>query len=130
MCYDGLMMKILLPLFFILFSSPLLAVETTLTTESRVATPYILSAEMWARPRSGQTVLNMPPIRSAVAQVLKRKNSYLLIRYPGGDEGSIWAEELQSWLIALGIEPVLIEIHPGSMPEQIELQIMTTVSVK
>ena len=94
------------------------------------ADTYILTAEMWARPRSGQAVLNMPPVRNVVTKLLKARNHHLLIRYPGGDEGSIWAEELQSWLIALGIEPALIEKRPGSTPEQIELQLMTTVSVK
>lgn len=129
-------MKTVWPLLFTFFASPLLALEPVqvkplrVVAENTSADRYILTAEMWARPRSGQAVLNMPPVHNAVAQLVRTANSHLLIRYPGGDEGSIWAEELQSWLIALGIEPALIEMRPGSTPEQIELQLMTTVSVK
>ena len=130
-------MKILFILFFALFISPLSlwAIESPSApsmpaSENALAGNYILTAEMWARPRSGQAVLNMPPVHSAVAELVKTSDSYLLIRYPGGDEGSIWAEELQGWLIALGIEPALIEMRPGSTPEQIELQLMKKVSVK
>jgi hypothetical protein len=72
----------------------------------------------------------MPPVRAAVQNLVQTPDSLLLIRYPGGDEGSIWAEELQGWLISLGIEPTLIEMRPGSIPEQIELQLMTKMSVK
>ena len=127
-------MKKLWLLLFTLFISPLLAEPVQVTamqaTKNASVNSYILTAEMWARPRSGQAVLSMPPVHNAVAKLLETANSHLLIRYPGGDEGSIWAEELQSWLIALGIEPALIEMRPGSTPEQIELQLMTTVSVK
>ncbi len=124
-------MRTLWPLLFTFVVSLLLALEPVqVAAENASSDNYILTAEMWARPRSGEAVLKMPPVHSAVAQLLKTANSHLLIRYPGGDEGSIWAEELQSWLITLGIEPVLIEMSPGSTPEQIELQLMTTVSVK
>ncbi|WP_126453275.1 hypothetical protein [Sulfuriflexus mobilis] len=125
-------MKILLSLLLSLFVGPSLAVEsaTSLFENTAATGHYVLSAEQWARPRSGQAVLAMPPVRAAVQQLLNTPGGQLLIRYPGGDEGSIWAEELQNWLISLGIEPTLIEMRPGSIPAQIELQIMTTASVK
>lgn len=127
-------MKILWFLLLFLFSFPSWALEpeTTAPTvaNTRTANGYLLTAEMWARPRSGKAVLAMPPVRAAVQGLIRMPGSHLLIRYPGGDEGSIWAEELQSWLISLGIEPTLIEIRPGSTPEQIELQLMSTASVK
>lgn len=99
-------------------------------TEDRAADLYVLKAEMWARPRSGPAVLAMPPVHAVVEKLVHTAGSHLLIRYPGGDEGSIWAEELQGWLISLGIEPTLIEMRPGSSAEQIELQLMSTASVK
>lgn len=127
-------MKILWTLLFLLIASPLLAVEPVVAlpvpAEDRATDLYILNAEMWARPRSGQAVLAMPPVRAVVQKLVQTEGSHLLIRYPGGDEGSIWAEELQGWLISLGIEPTLIEMRPGSTAEQIELQLMSTASVK
>jgi hypothetical protein len=125
-------MKSLWPLFFILFVSPCLAQESLVpvTALTSPANNHVLSAEMWARPRSGKAVLAMPPVRKVVHSLLNTPGSHLLIRYPGGDEGSIWAEELQGWLISLGIEPRLIEMHPGSTPGQIELELMSITSVK
>lgn len=129
-------MKILWSLLLFLFSTPLLAVEPVVSVpvqavaKTNPAGNYLLTAEMWARPRSGKAVLAMPPVRDVVQKLIQTPGSHLLIRYPGGDEGSIWAEELQSWLISLGIEPTLIEMRPGSTPEQIELQLISTASVK
>jgi len=77
-----------------------------------------------------KAVLAMPPVRDVVQKLIQTSGSHLLIRYPGGDEGSIWVEELQGWLISLGIEPTLIEMRPGSTPEHIELQLISTASVK
>ena len=130
------MLKTLCSLLLFLFASPLLAIEPVVSmpvqvmADSSPADNYLLTAEMWARPRSGKAVLAMPPVRDVVQKLIQTSGSHLLIRYPGGDEGSIWAEELQGWLISLGIEPTLIEMRPGSTPEQIELQLISTASVK
>ena len=129
-------MKTLCSLLLFRFASPLLAIEPVVSmpvqvmAESSPADNYLLTAEMWARPRSGKAVLAMPPVRDVVQKLIQTSGSHLLIRYPGGDEGSIWAEELQGWLISLGIEPTLIEMRPGSTPEYIELQLLSTASVK
>jgi hypothetical protein len=129
-------MKILWSLLFFLIVSPSMALEPVATlprqpaAETGATDRYVLTAGMWARPRSGKGVLAMAPVRDAVRSLIKTPGNHLLIRYPGGDEGSIWAEELQGWLISLGIEPTLIEMRPGSTPEQIELQLMSKTSVK
>ncbi|MDT8404462.1 hypothetical protein [Sulfuriflexus sp.] len=125
-------MKPLWPLLFILIVAPGMALESLPSSmvQSEPANRQVLTAEMWARPRSGQAVLSMSPVRTAIRDLLNTPGSRLLVRYPGGDEGSIWAEELQGWLISLGIEPTLIEMRPGSSPQQIELEIMSITSVK
>jgi hypothetical protein len=132
LCYDNFTMKTLWPLLFFLIVSPSMALEPAVPVlaETSSADRYVLTAEMWARPRSGKAVLAMPPVRAAARDLVQTPGSQLLIRYPGGDEGSIWAEELQGWLVSLGIEPTLIEMRPGSTPEQIELQLMSKTSVK
>jgi hypothetical protein len=133
LCYDNFTMKMpWLLFFFLIVSPPSMALEpvTPILAETSSRDRYVLTAEMWARPRTGQAVLAMPPVRAAVQELVQTPGSHLLIRYPGGDEGSIWAEELQGWLVSLGIEPILIEMRPGSTPEQIELQLMSKMSVK
>jgi hypothetical protein len=38
----------------------------------------------------------------------------LIIGHPGGEEGSLWAHELRSWLVALGLPSQRIQLVSGS----------------
>lgn len=115
-------MKRLIFSLLILTGFPLSAAEALPTPGNEDI--YIVSAQLWARPRSAAAVAVMPPVRQAVQSLLKSENAVLVIRYPGGEEGSLWAEELQSWLVALGVEPALIEMRPGNeRSDQIEIAI-------
>ena len=50
----------------------------------------------------------------------------LLIRYPGGEDGLLWAHELRSWLVALGIPLQDQELVAGShQGDRIELELIT-----
>lgn len=87
---------------------------------------YPLTAEMWARPRSGEAVAKMPPLRSAMRELMKDSRGMLEARYPGGDEGALWAQELSAWLISLGLEPARINLQAGSAyGDMIELRVRT-----
>jgi hypothetical protein len=89
---------------------------------------YTLDAALWARPRSGQSVVALPPVRDAVRQLLNQPGSQLAIRYPGGEEGSLWAEEIRDWLVALGLEPQLLIMQPGlAHDDRIELQVVQSL---
>lgn len=77
-----------------------------------------LSADEWAQPRSGLRVAQMTAVRDAVQQLLANEASMLLIRYPGGETGSLWAEELRDWLVALGVPSARLGIEPGSAQEE------------
>lgn len=92
------------------------------TTADRV---YALDASLWARPRSGEAVAGLAPVREAVQELLGRPGSRLAIRYPGGEEGGLWAQELRDWLVALGVEPELLLMQPGlGRDDLIELQVV------
>jgi hypothetical protein len=75
---------------------------------------YFLDNQEWARPRDGLVIAQMPAIRDAVQALSAAPGGVLQIRYPGGDEGSLWAHELQGWLVALGVSSRHIELLPGS----------------
>ncbi len=76
--------------------------------------PYLLTAKEWAVPRSGAALLSMPPVRAAMRELDSAPQAHLRVRYPGGDEGTLWAHELQGWLVALGLASTRIELVPGS----------------
>jgi hypothetical protein len=78
------------------------------------AAPLVLNAGQWAVPRRGEVVRKMPAIATAMRQLDATPGSRLIVRYPGGDEGSLWANELRGWLVALGLSSAHIELVPGS----------------
>jgi len=85
---------------------------------------WLLGADEWARPRDGAAMLQMPPLPELVEAWEGQPGQHLLIRYPGGEEGLLWANELRSWLVALGIPLEQQELVAGSrQPDLIELEL-------
>lgn len=73
-----------------------------------------ISAQEWAKPRHGEWLVHQPALAGAIGQLQQQPESHLQVRFPGGDEGVLWAEELLSWLVALGLGSDRIELVPGS----------------
>lgn len=87
---------------------------------------FSLSADEWARPRSGQRLTAFPALRDlAAVWGTVADGAVIEIRYPGGDEGSLWAAELSDWLVSLGYASDDIRLAPGSArADRIELIIV------
>ncbi len=86
---------------------------------------WSLGADDWARPRDGVAILQMPPLPEVAEAWEQQPDQRLIVRYPGGEEGLLWANELRSWLVALGIPSQHQELIAGSRgPDHIELELM------
>ena len=91
-------------------------------------TNWSLTASDWARPRDADMLLQQPALRGAMASLAEKSGKRLQLRYPGGDEGSLWASELKAWLVALGLESAQIELLAGSsQADAIELVVIESV---
>ncbi len=78
------------------------------------ANPVVtVTAEQWARPRSGAAVARLPELARLVEAFDRNPSQRWVVRHASGDDGSLWAEELRSWLVALWIPSVHIELEPG-----------------
>src|SRR5210317_1679592 len=75
----------------------------SLAAQANTARIFILSAEEWARPRSGEVIAEIEALRAAVGYWDKVDNAIIMVRYPGEDSGELWAAELRDWLISLGV---------------------------
>ena len=109
-------MRVLLPLLLLLAGL------------ARAATPgpWVIDAELWAAPRSGQALVQMAPLREAVDALLRTPGSRLLIHYPGGESGQLWVQELRAWLIALGVPSTRIDLLPGgTRDDQLLLEVQS-----
>ena len=96
-----------LPLLIVLIGVPVWSTEAV----------QIITADDWARPRSGESLVQMPAIKRTVREYLDengQRGRRILIRHPRGEEGVLWAEELRGWLVALGIPSADIDVSPAS----------------
>ncbi|MGA9853554.1 MAG: hypothetical protein WBR15_11565 [Gammaproteobacteria bacterium] len=80
-----------------------LVLAAVLAAADARAGSYTITAGMWMQLRSGQTMLQMPPVRAAVRDWMRHPGSHLVILHSGDDMGSLWASEVQDWLVSLGI---------------------------
>lgn len=95
------------------------------SSSSFTQTTFVITAQHWAMPRQADTLIALPPLAKAVSLFRTMPGARLVIRYPGGDEGSLWLNELQSWLVALGIASKDMELVPGSSQQTvIELEVI------
>ena len=91
-------------------------------------TVRVITAEEWSRPRRGEELVALPALADTVNDFLSRPNQLIQIRYPGGEEGVLWAEELRGWLVALGLESTNLRLVPGAAREDvIELSLVTAL---
>lgn len=87
----------------------------------------IITADDWARPRSGASLVQMPALKLAVRDYLdaragdaragsqgEGRGQRIRIRHPRGEDGVLWAEELRGWLVSLGIPSDDIVVSPES----------------
>ncbi len=92
----------------------LLLTTTVLLSSGVQAESWTLSADSWARPRDGGSVATMAPLPEVIRHWEADAGRALVIRYPGGEEGQLWALELRSWLVALGVPQDSQELVAGS----------------
>ncbi len=96
---------------------------TPVATKPATTSPAVtVTAEQWARPRSGEAVARLPELVRLVEALDRNPSQRLVVRHASGDDGTLWAEELRSWFVALGVPSVNIELAPGA-PEADKLSL-------
>ena len=81
-----------------------------------------ITADQWARPRSGERIVEFDALRNVIDYLDRYPKSVVTIRHAGGDEGLLWAEELRGWFVALGVDGNRIVLRTGlQQPDRIVL---------
>ena len=73
-----------------------------------------LHAEQWELARNGEQFLQVPVLNKVVNTWLLKEGYRIELRYPGGEEGELWVDELMDWLISLGIPSKYLVAVRGS----------------
>ncbi len=84
------------------------------SVEANTVRIFTLSADEWARPRSGAVIPELEAVRAAVRYWQQVGRGLIVIRHPGEDTGEIWAAELRDWLISLGVAADYIRLLAGN----------------
>ena len=80
---------------------------------------WTVSAEEWARPRNGELIAGMTPVQKSVRALLAQPGHRLVIRYPGGEAGVLWANELKDWMVSLGLTSELVTMETGNSRDDV-----------
>ena len=89
------------------------------------AQSFVVTAELWDRPRSAAAVMALPPVRQAVAAWLAQPAARMVVHHGAGQESQLQAEEIRGWLIALALESERVTLRSdlkGSEPLVLEVQ--------
>ncbi len=76
-----------------------------------MAQSFVVSPELWDRPRTGQAVLEQTAIREAVRTHFGRRGSRLVVHHGPTQESLLLAEELRAWLVALALDPSRVTLQ-------------------
>lgn len=71
-----------------------------------------LGAEFWFTPRHGDVIAGRADLGEAVKKLMAEPEAYLVLHYPETESGELWGQELQAWLVSLGVVSDRIELQP------------------
>jgi len=78
-----------------------------------------LQSETWEVSRHGELLIKIPALTTIINKWSEDTKQKIELRYPGGEAGVLWVEELMDRLISLGIPSSAIQLLPGSNAEDI-----------
>lgn len=88
--------------------------SNAVTLGSNASKVLELRAEQWELARSGESILGLPVLNQLINSWLLDRRKKIELRYPGGEEGEFWVQELTDWMVSLGISSNHIITIPGS----------------
>ncbi len=74
----------------------------------------ILKRSEWPEYVNGTNIAALPQVSQTLKRFEEDEKIIIEIRYPGGDPGRLWAENLGRWLVTFGVPARYLQIFPGS----------------
>ncbi|MGA7964590.1 MAG: hypothetical protein WCB49_01580 [Gammaproteobacteria bacterium] len=92
--------------------------------EAASTTQWTLTQAQWSGVTSAEQVIEVKPLRAAIAAFDATSGVRLVVIHNGGEDGLFWAADLKGWLVALGVPSARIVDRIGAIPPgRIRLQI-------
>jgi hypothetical protein len=78
------------------------------------ATEYVISRDQWPEHVHSSNIAALPQLRQVLAKFDESGRYRLVVRYPGGESGADWAQQLVHWFVAYGVPGEFIGRELGS----------------
>ncbi len=73
-----------------------------------------IARDQWPQPANSMNIAALPQVRQVIEQFDESGRYRLVVRYPGGESGAKWAEQLVHCLVAYGIPGKFLGRELGS----------------
>lgn len=88
------------------------------------AAQWTLTRAQWSGVTSVAQVVEVEPLRAAIAAFDATPGSRLVVIHNGGEDGLFWAANLKGWLVALGVPSArIVDRIEAISPDKIRLQV-------
>ena len=106
------LMAVFVALLFFLGLSTMPAVAAN--TDELTSDQWRMTEEQWDLIKQGEQLLLMPVMQQVTVAWSVQQGYGIELRYPGGEEGELWVEELMNSLISLAIPSQYLFAVPSS----------------
>jgi hypothetical protein len=91
----------------------------------------IIEKNQWPEYVNGINISNLPQVQQVLSGFEENGRIKIIIRYPGGDDGIHWANQMYQWFIAFGVPGQYLSMEPGSgAPDQLLLVLINRGSAQ
>ncbi len=85
-------------------------------------TEQVITREEWPLHPNSIEIGTLSQVREILAGFDEKMGFHIVVRYPGGLEGSRWADELLAWFVSHGVPSAYLRKEPGTeMPDTLLL---------
>ena len=87
----------------------------------------VVEADFWVSPRYGESVVRYEPLALLMRRLVAEPEARLLVSVPEGEWGELWGQELQAWLVSLGLERSRIDfdhVEDGRTAELVSVSLL------
>ena len=74
----------------------------------------VITRAEWPEYANGANIAALPQVRQVLARFDESGRYRVVVRYPGGESGADWAEQLVHWFVAHGIPGDFLQRELGS----------------
>ena len=91
-----------------------LVLMSTAASESRLQLICSITLVQWQSPDHDRIMLDDPALRDLIRAWMSHDlKQGILLTYPAGESGALWARRFRAWLVSFGVPRRFVQLHTG-----------------